>query len=256
MKIFPALFFLALPLTSPAEELSAPLFLSQGGAGGASLKEDFSYLINPATIGFQKKIKTVVSYSFKQKKQTALFSFLDLKTKFPLAFTYQRFWSNSFNKSEKDKMLLSSGFKISPYLSLGVTVEKELKPSVWNGNLGSVLRLSNQLSTALFINQVLKKENKNQRALSIAFYYNWKHFFSTRLDITKPAGKEWIVKGGFESVFQNFLSVRIGGTWFHTTQNGLISGGLAFYSPKLLLEYSVETDQKTYQQAVVLSLQI
>ena len=64
------------PLVSQAKrELSSPLFLSQGGAGGASLKEDFSYLINPATMGFQKKAKGVLSYSFNQSRQTALVSF-------------------------------------------------------------------------------------------------------------------------------------------------------------------------------------
>ena len=256
MRSFFFLFLFASPIVLSAEEFSSPVFLSQGGAGGASLKEDLSYLINPATIGFQNKTKGAVSYSFKKKKQTAFLSFLDLKTKFPLAVTYQRFWSDSFRKSEKDKVLISSGFPASPYLSLGFTLEKELKPSVWNGSLGSVLRLGNQLSLALFLNQILKKDNKNQRVLSIAFYYNWKHFFSTQLDISKTAHQQWIFKGGLESIFQNFFSVRLGGTWFQKTQTGLISGGLAFYSPKLLLEYSVQTEQKIYQQAITLILRI
>lgn len=240
-----------------ATELSPPLFLSQGGAGGASLKEDFSYLINPAVMGFQRRTKGALAYSFKQNRKTALLSFVDLKTKLPMAFTYQRFWSDSFKKSEKDTMLFSSGFRLSPYFSFGINVEQDRKSSEWNGGIGSVLLLSNQLSLALFLNQILKKENKNQRALSLAFYYNWKNFLSAKVDISRSANRqEWVFKGGLESLFQNFLSIRLGGLYLYETQKGRISGGIAFYSPRILLEYSVEADQKTYQQALVLNLQI
>lgn len=255
MKLF-IVIFLAYSWISPAEELSSPLFLSQGGAGGASLQEDFSYLINPATMGFQKRTKGVIAYSFKKHNHRAVLSFLDMKTRFPLALTYRRSWAHSFSKSKKELMTFSSGLKVSPYLSFGFNVEKELNPSVWNGGLGSVFRMGNQLSMALFLNNILRKENKNQRILSLAFYYNWKHFLSAKADISKSARQEWIFRGGFESLFKNFLSVRLGGTWFQKAEYGLISGGLAFHSSRLFLEYSVETDQKTYQQAVILSLQI
>ena len=260
MKLFFPLLIFVCPFFSQAE-LSSPVLLSQGGAGGASLKEDFSYLINPATMGFQKKTKGALAYSFKSNnlkpnKQLALFSFLDLKTKVPLAITYQRTWTDSFKKSETNKMLFSSGFRVAPYLSIGLTVEKELKKSSWNGGLGSVFKFGNQTSMALFLNQILKKENKNQRALSLAFYHYWKPFFSTQLDITKTAHRKWIFRGGLESFFQKFLSVRLGGTWLQKTQRGLISGGLAFHSPKLRLEYGIEKDEKQYQHAVLLILQI
>lgn len=242
--------------SSWSEELASPVFLSQGGAGGASLKEDISYLINPATIGFQKRTKTALYYSFKQKKQTALLSFLDLKTQIPLAVTYQRSWSKSFKKSKEDIFLLSSGFPILPYLSLGLTLKKQIKSSDWNGRVGSLLRLGNQLSMGLFVNQVLKRKN-NPRALSLAFYYNWKHFFSTNLEVSKlEKDKEWVFRGGFESLFQNFLSLRLGGVWFKKTKKGLISGGLAFYSPKGTVEYSIQKESKTYQQVLALILKI
>ena len=145
---------LACPFFSQAE-LSSPFLLSQGGSGGASLKEDFSYLINPATMGFQNKTKGALVYSFKSKnfkpdRQTAFFSFLDLKTKIPLAVTYQRTWTDSFQKSETDTMFVSSGFKVAPYLSIGLTVEKGLNKSSWNGGFGSVLKIGNQTSMALF----------------------------------------------------------------------------------------------------------
>ncbi len=238
-----------------AEELSSPVFLGRAGAGGASLKEDFSYLINPATIGFQQQSKGALAYSFKKNKKLALLSLLDNQTKIPVAISYQRAWSDSFKKRDRDKMLFSSGFKVLPYLSLGLTVEKGLKPSEWNGALGSVLRMG-ELSLSLLFSPILKKENKNQRALSLAFYYDWKNFFSTYLDVSKTAHQSWIFKGGLESSFRSFLSVRLGGLWRNKDQEGIISGGLAFFSPKLSLEYSIQKDQRAYQQAIWLSLRI
>ena len=239
-------------------ELSHPLFLSQAGAGGASLKEDFSFLLNPASISLQTKNKTALAYTFKAEKQKAFFSFADLKTQIPLAVSYQREWSQSFKQSEKDTLFLSSGLKLSPYFGLGVAVEKDLKKSTWNGSIGSIVRLRKQLSAGLFLNNLLKKENKNERSLSLALYYNWKSFITAKIDISKTVHQKWIYRGAVESLFQKFLSLRFGGAWFQKEQRGLISGGIAFQSPKLVLEYSLETNQKRdqYQQACVLILKI
>ena len=241
---------------SQKTKLSPPFSLAQGGSGGASLQEDFSYLINPATMGFQKKTKGMGFYSFKQNQQTALLSLVDLNSKFPMAITYQRFWSEAFQRSEKDKMFFSSGFKVASYLSLGFTVETALKKFVWNGSLGSVLKLGKQTSLALFINPVLKTKDNNQRVVSVAAYHRWKPFFITKLDVAKPIGQKWIFKGGLESVFQKFFSLRLGGTWVTQDREGRLSGGLVFYGPKVSVEYSVEQDQNIYQHAVAVILRM
>ena len=256
MKRLCFFFLFVLPLTILAEELSSPVLLSQGGAGGASLDENLSYLINPAVIGFQNKRKGSALYSLKKNRQTLLLSFLDIKSQLPMAITYQRFWSHSLRKSAKDQMLFSSGFKISPYFSLGIHVEKELSSSIWNGGLGSALKLGQDLSLAVFINQILEKEDKNQRILSLAFYHQWRNFFSSQLDISRTGQKEWIIRGGLETLFQEFLSLRLGAVWFQKIQKGIISGGLAFQSPKLMLEYSIQKDDKDYQQAMTLIFRI
>ena len=186
----------------------------------------------------------------------ALLSLSDVKTQFPVAVTYQRFWSDSFRKSTENKVSISSGFPILPYASLGFSIEDFKSFSQWNGSLGSVVRLGSQFSMAVFLDQILKKENKNQRVLTLAFYYGWKQFFSTRLDISKTAHQGWIFRGGLESFFQNFLSIRLGGVWFKNTKKGFISGGMAFQSPKLSLEYSIQQNDKIYQHALSLILHI
>lgn len=228
--------------------LSSPLFLSQGGAGGASLSEDFSYLINPATIGFQNKTKAAMAASLKKQEKTLLLSFLDLNTRWPMAITYQRDWSNSFQNHEKDKVTVSSGLKIAPYVSLGLAIERELKTSAWNGSLGSVFRMGEHLSLALYLDRILKTKGVNERLLSLAFFYKWKHFFQTRLDVSRTAKEEWIFRGGLKSFFHNYLSLQLGGTWWDKKKQALVSGGVAFNSPRFFLEYSLETSLKTNRQ--------
>ncbi|MCZ0933068.1 MAG: hypothetical protein OXJ52_07950 [Oligoflexia bacterium] len=250
-------------LTATAEDLSHPFFLSQGGSGGASLREDMSYLLNPALLGFHRKTKGAVSYSFKQKQQTATASFLDLKTKLPMAVTYQRAWSQSFRQSEKDELFIHSGFRVSPYLSLGLSVQRELKLSHWNFNLAGALRLSSDLGLAVFLDKVLEEEKRNQKILTVALYHRWKSFFSTQFDFSRTTQKKWILRGGLRSLFHPFFSLQLGGrayfedeTAFNKIEQGFLSGGVSFHSPRLLLEYGIETNQKIYQHSITLLLRI
>ena len=251
-------FLLILYPTYSFSKTSHPLFLSQAGAGGASLQEDFSFLLNPATISLQKKNKGALAYTFKDKKQKAFFSFADIKTKIPLAVSYQREWSQSFKRSETETLFLSSGFKLAPYFGLGASIEKNLKKSVWNGSLGSIIQLGSQFSTGLFLKDVLKRDKQNKRSLSLALYYSWRNFISAKIDVSKNNKKNYIYRGAVESFLKKFLSLRLGMSWFEKDQKGLFSGGIAFQSPKFVLEYSLETNQKmdSYQQGFVVILKI
>ena len=257
ISLFVALALLSSPVFAKTQdqELLPALSLSQAGSGGASLKEDFSYLLNPALIAFQKKSKGGLAYSFKKQKHLTVLSFLDAGTKFPLSITYQRFWSKSFKKRDKESLTLGSALKVAPYISFGVSTQKELRSAGWTGILGSNIRLAKTLSMAVFLNQNFTNKKFEQRDLSLAFYYSWRNFFSSQVDITKkPGSQNWLLTAGVESFFHDFFSVRLGGTWFYKTQDLWFAGGLNFKSPKLLLEYAVLSDQKTYQHAIVLGL--
>ena len=256
-------FCLLFALTAGAEELSHPFFLSQGGSGGASLREDMSYLLNPALLGFQRRTKGAVSYSFKRKQQSTAVSFLDLKSKLPVAFSYQRDWTDSFRNSTKNNFFIHSGLRLSSSLALGAGIQKELKLSYWNFNLGSVLKLSPELSLALFLDKVLKEERAKQRVLTVALYHHWRSFFSTQIDFSRTEQRTWILKGGLRSLFNPFFSLQLGGrayfedeTAFRKIKKSFLSGGVSFHSPKFLLEYGAETDHKTYQHSITLLLQI
>ena len=221
---------------SAQADLSHPLFLSQGGAGGASLKEDFSHLINPATMAFQKRTKAAVSYSFAKDNKTALFSVADMKVKVPLSVTYQRDWSHSLKKSDRDKLSVGSGFKILPYLSLGVSVEKDLKKGgwhSWNGGAGSLLRLNSQLSTALFLTNILRANNKNRRSLSLAVYHNWENFFSTKIDVSMTAHQKWVLPGRFGKPISKFFLCPVRGSLDSQKPEMACVGRIEFSKPKV-----------------------
>lgn len=263
MLKYTVLFLLCFSSIAEEIEFSHPFFLSQGGSGGASLREDMSYLLNPALLAFQTRTKGAVSYSFKQKQKTAMLSVLDLKNKLPVAVTYQRLWTQSFKNSRQNNLFIHSGFKILPSFSLGFSVQKELKLSQWNVNLAGTLRLNSNLALAIFLDKILEEEIKNQRVLSAAFYHRWKSFFSTQVDLSRTEEKAWILKGGLRSFFHPLISGQLGGRVyfeedeaFRKIEKSFLSGGISFHSPKLLLEYGIEADKKIYQHSLTLLLRI
>ena len=263
--ILKLIFCFLFSLLARAEEtkLSPAFFISQAGSGGASLREDMSYLLNPALLAFQTKSKGAIAYSFKQKEKTLMASVLDIKSKLPMALTYQRSWTHSFKKSRGDNLFIHSGLRISPSLSLGFSLNRELKFSDWNFNLAGAFRLSPNLAFALFLDKVLEEEKKNQRILSLAFYHRWKSFFSTQVDFSRTEKSVWILKGGMRSLFHPLFSLQLGArayfkdkSLFKEIEKSFLSGGLSFHSPKFLLEYGVEADKKIYQHSVALLLRI
>ena len=235
--------------------MSHPVFLSRGGAGGASLKEGPSYLINPASMAFQQNSRMTVAYSFKKKHKMALISFLDKKTNLPLALSYSRFWSKSFSKKDKATVLASSGFKILPLWSIGLSLEKELKKSVWRGGLGTVLNAENLFSVAALWSPSWIKKRK-QSSFTFSAYHQLKGIAFFQLDAVKPPGQKWIFRGGVESAFHNYFSLRAGGAWFQETKEQRLSGGLAFLSPRFALEYGLEKSGAHYQHALVFTVKI
>jgi len=267
MVIKKAFFFVCLSFSflahSEKQNLQHPFFLSVSGSGGASLSEDFSYLINPALLAFHKKKLVGAAYSFKDKDQTLVFSIGDNKTKIPLALTYQRWWSDSFQKGTKNTIFFSSGFKLTNYFSLGFNIESNTESSVkGNFSLGSFLRLNSQFGLAVFVDKALKEKENNLRVLTLSSSYHWKNFFSLYSDLSRSARKDWILKAGLESLFHPLFSFQLGGLAFmkdlkfKETQSYLLSGGLSFLSPKFVLKYGLQTDTTKHQHSVTCLIRI
>lgn len=254
------LFVSYLPLKAEAEDqlIADSLFLGSSGSGGASLRGDLYYLINPAVLGFHQGTKGALAYSGDFKQNMAWLSFTDIRNKFPLAVTYQRLWLDSFTDKGKNKIILSSGFKLSPVFSVGFNMERTLKPFTWNAGLGSFFRLNSRFAMALFLDKMFKEKNQNFRRLTLASSYNWRQFFWTQLDVSRSTQQYWLFKLNFESVFHSYFSINFGGQVktkqinFEEIEGLLFSGGLNFHSPKLILGYGVQTDQESLQHSLSL----
>ena len=229
-------------------------FLALGGSGGASLKENLSYIINPALIGFQSRSKGGIFYSIRKNRQTGGLSFLDHHTKIPLALTWRRRWSRSFMDSDGQSLKAALGFRLTSWLSFGLKAQREWRPLAWNGGLGLAVRLQEGIGLALYGDPVFKEKKQDRRNMSLAFYYNWREVFSFQGDLSVSTKKKWIARGGLESFFQKFFSLRLGGVWRQNTRPLSFSGGLAFQNQRFVLEYGLEKDKGAFRHAGVFLL--
>ena len=231
--------------------------IAYSGAGGGSLSHDFSYFINPALLGYARKQQSLLAYSFKSHWQTALFSFMDRSAGIPMSVTFQREWYSKGKYKPLNRWSFSSGTRISPVFSLGVTVrkgkDKEGK-NRWNGDLGALFRLAPQTSLGVTLSEVLVYESRNQRTLNFGVYQGWAHFLNGRVDASFSREQEWIIRGGIESLFQKFFALRVGGLWSFKEKKALFSGGVGFFGPRLQFDYALQKDQNFFQHVVMTKL--
>ena len=261
MRIFWILFFLSFSWPAPALKGAifdtSPLHLAYGGAGGASLKPDFSYLINPSILGYGKNQGSLLAYSMKSGWQTILLSFADQKAGFPVSVTFQREWHSQKEFSPLNRWSVSAGSRITSYFFLGMTARRDKakgEESQWNGDVGALLRLGRQTALGVTLSEILIYESQNRRALNFGFYQGWTHFLNGRVDASFSRENEWIVRGGIETVLQKFFAFRLGGLWSFKEERALLSGGVGFYGPRLQFDYALQRDKTVFQHLVIAKL--
>ena len=260
MKIFPLVLlaalqglFLSRPREAVAEAaaaaspLSPPLSMAFGGAGSASFREDFSYLLNPAALGFHRKSKSAIAYTAKGGRQAGVLSFMDLRSGLPVSLTYRRFWSSRFLKSDEDHFSAAAGAAMARWLSMGVTVrrikEAGREKPLWNGDIGSLFRLGRGMGLAFTLKRLLVNERGSAREGVLGLYLNRARMFQGYADASYSKDGQWVIKGGAETVFQKFLAIRGGGSYSLKRKQGQAAGGIAFYGPRLQIGYSLERGQ-------------
>lgn len=261
MKKLWVIFFLSFLGPASAFEGAAfntsPLHLAYGGAGGASLKPDFSYLINPAILGYGKNQGSLLAYSIKSHWQTVLVSLTDRKAGLPVGVTFQREWHSQGTFSPLNRWSVSAGSKITSYFFLGVTARRDKakgEESQWNGDMGALFLLGRQTALGVTLSEVLIYESQNRRALNFGFYQSWTHFLNGRVDVSFSRENEWIVRGGVETLIQKFFAVRLGGLWSFKEEKALFSGGIGFYGPRLQFDYALQRDKTIFQHLVMAKL--
>ncbi len=241
--------------------LSPPFHLSYNGSGVASLSEDFSHLLNPAALGFHRRSKSAIAYSIKNKHQMTSLVFTDLKTGIPLGINYERYWSSRLTKSDIDRVHVSMGAAVTPFLSLGATIHRETlkkitKEVFWNGDLGALLRLSPRTGVGATLNQLIINDKIKNRVATFGFYQKLIRTFNVRVDFSYSQKDKWITRGALETLFKQFLSLRVGSSWDFQTKQMFYGAGLSFYGPRLQLDYSIEKDNFIFQHAFIFKLLI
>jgi len=244
----------------PSALLSSPFHMAYKGAGVASLAEDFSHLLNPAALGFQKKSKIAAAYSTKQNKYQMLsLVWADLTTKIPVSINYERYWTAPLFKSDFYRTSLSMGMALNSFFSIGLKAQQEVlsRKKFWDGQLGVLFRVTPQTGLGMTLNNLfsdnLTKQGGNDRMI-FGFYQKFLKTMSTRLDWTYTKSKDWIFRGSLETLFKQFLSVRVGGSWDFKATEAAFGGGLSLYGPRLQLDYNIERQQLILQHALILKL--
>lgn len=234
---------------------TSPFNLSYNHAGTASLEQDFSYLLNPATLGFQKKSQSALAYSFKGSHQVIALSFTDLKSVVPLGITYERHWPAHSQESQLNRTFFSLARPINTYLSAGVTVQRESygdkKDSLWQGHGGFLLRFSRNSALSFTVNQILVYNSNPERVFGFGLYRKFLDILGTRMDISYSQKTSWQARGALETMFKKYFSLKGGGFWNFQTQKAVWSGGLVFYGPFLQLDYGLEKEGDKTQHAFV-----
>ena len=225
-----------------------PLQLPYGGAGVASLKEDFSHLINPATLGAQTKSQVLVSYGLEGKAQRGIIALQDRQKGLGLGISYGRHWKEE--GSPENRWSLSLGQNLGSHLSFGVNIHRDhLKPP-WSGDVGLLFKPAEKTALGLAfsnitVNRSFSSETR-EKVLTVGGYQEFGGFFSIRADASRLKSRGWLFKGGFETLFYNFFALRAGGVWGEKKKIPVLSGGGGFYGPRLHVEYGTQKDKKLW----------
>lgn len=235
---------------------SSPLQLPYSGAGAASLKDDFSFQINPALLGFQERSSFLISYSLNGKDQKGLLAIQDKQGGLPLGISYERLWKTKGQPENKWSVSLGQG--LGSYLSFGFSVHKDQLKPPWNADIGILFKPGIKTALGLVLSNITKSRpnNKRKKTLTFGVYQGFGGFFSIRADASPLKKQGWIFKGGFENLFYNFLALRIGGLWNTKEKEGMLSGGLGFYGPRLQIEYGMQKKKDLKIQKHVFSAKL
>lgn len=241
-------FLLFLPFFSQSDT-AFQLPFSQSGR--ASIEEDLSQLINPATLGFHKRSKSAIAYSFQGKNQKLSVAFTDVKNFIPMSFFYERSWSEKgFISGDWNRVSVAVASPLNQAISLGLNAyrdslknKEEEDQNLWNGDFGMLLRLPSHTGFSLNLDHILIYEDNNERLLHIGIYQDIKNILSLRGDATYQfQHSDWILRGSVSFSFKRFLAIHIGHSWDKKEMKQRSSLGLGFLGPRLQLDYAVNID--------------
>ena len=248
---------------NPHKNFLSPFQLASGGAGVASVKSDFSYIVNPAILGFYSRSQIGGAYykTEDQLKKTII-SIVDTGSLIPMGITYEREFDKELKTATKERWETSVGYMFQRFLSLGVTIQREKEATseayIWEVKAGGILKLRPHFKVGIVFENLKSyaQSSQNKPHMIIGAHYNWSHFLNVRADLNYKNLETWSLAAGTETVIKKFIALRVGGHWIPSslerkTDDLFISFGAGLKSPKLQFDLAYSTPSLTKQGSLV-----
>lgn len=248
-----------------AEEVNfvAPLALSMGGAGRASVGKGAEYhLLNPAGIAHTKRAQSAGYYIFGDLPNPYWGISLSENKRVPIGASFIKQWD-----AKKHILVVSLAGFVIPGWSLGFNVKRlyyETKAG-WSVQSGILIKPEGQnvFSLGAVWDHILvfNESFKMDEHLGLAASYRinqWLHVHADAIyylspasvstvsklvtDLRKSTQSKWRIIGALEAVFNQFLIFRVGARWNVTSSTILYSGGGGLQGKTIGLDYSIYQD--------------
>ena len=229
---------------APLSPLSAPF----SGAAGASLRNDFSFLSNPALLAFQTKPSLLAGWRLSDRSQTGLLAAQDFSGGLPVGLFLSKIWKSE--KAGKAGKGVNWGFaaaqKAGRSLAFGGAVHKT-GPSLYRARLGLGFKAGRRAAVGLSFGSPpvsfsrRRAWRKAEQAFSAAAFQGFGDSLSARAEADFDfKAKGWIVKGGAEGRLFKFLALRGGGICHLKRNSCSQSFGAGVAGARLQIDYGAE----------------
>lgn len=271
------LLFLIFVLFAPsafAQRFQGPVATALGGTGRATMDPLESFFLNPASLGFLPPYLNLGGHYQSGERpgegeSRALGAVLSDGTpdKFiPGAFSYIRDTRKTPTGAEStdDEYRGSVGQIVYAGVSAGASLhyrEHKLKggPRYFQTNIdaGAIWAPIEMLSIGLVAQNILSADDKapvsvrDVPTFGFGFHASYERMFNFRLDLSRPdkfnPRERTDIGMGFESSFENGLSLRAGCNWKETVDQTLLGAGLGYRGPRLQVDYAFQKDARVDQ---------
>lgn len=254
-----------------AQIFAGPISSAMGGTGRAGIDMTEAGTLNPAMLGFAKRLEFETFYQqgrLEPEKNHTQYgaSVVDsgADSLFPGSFTYAHMYSKypSQNHTSTELLHLAMGEFINKKFSAGVSVYRaestfdisKQKVTRWNGQAGVLYLITPDLGLAYVMDNVFRKNDIHDeekflaQAHSIGTYYRYSSVGRFRADAVysdqKNLPAKWNWHLGYDSPLSEFFTLRLGTFWKNAEDQRGWSAGFSFDGPNLKVGYSYQRQEE------------
>lgn len=247
-----------------AQYLSGPVSQALGGAGLAANDEGEQLLLNPAVLVHSRGAAVGYFYSdgYRGKNEhdtfygaTASDNTEDVLIAGGVAGFKRRRTFDNFSTIDELNGQISFAGTLFKQVSMGATIEYlqqdaigDKKYTQWDASVGLLLNPTPEFAVGFIARNLAPTDTdipapiRQRDELGLGAHYIVLEKFRFRLDVFKPMQlnpeKDYIFKGGAESLIDAYLAVRIGFQNDGVSDRHLYSAGFGFVGPRLKIDYS------------------